>query len=96
MDFLWKKSDQNKYYQILCNQYIRKIFKFIKDKDYLFYVDYDEKNDYETTTKYYLHEKKINIKDFRKDKQFKNYKLFPFFDDFEEIRNVDCQNGRRR
>lgn len=89
-NFIWKKSDQDKYYQIVCNNYIGNIFKFIHNKQYVFYLDY-ERNDLDVISKYY-NGKDIDITDFEKTKKFKHYKSFPFHDKFKNIRDTDPTN----
>ena len=78
-NFIWKKSDQMIYYEIYCNKYLRGIFKEIKSKPYVFYYDnISEKEIHDTAVKYYT-TNEINIKDFKKKKIMKNYKLYPEF-----------------
>jgi hypothetical protein len=81
--FIWKKAHQNNYYQILVNQYLKKIFKSIKNKGYVFYLDHDN-NDFDRAVKYYNGEP-VNIADFEKPKEFRNYKTFPMFIDRNDI-----------
>lgn len=87
---IWKKCDQNKYYDIMCNNYIKKLFDHIKNKDYMFYLKYDH-NAFDIINKYYNADI-INIQDFEKPKTLKHYKTFPFYDEINNIHNVDYAN----
>ncbi len=74
--FIWKKENQNKYYNIVINNYIYKIFEHIKKNSLLFYLKYDNTNDFINTIKYY-NGTKINIEDFKHNKKFIKYNKFP-------------------
>ena len=87
---IWKKCDQDKYYSIICEDYIKKIFEFIKNKNFAFYVEYD-KNAFDIIYKYYNSET-IDINDFEKKKSFKHYSLFPLYDKNKNVHDVDDSN----
>ena len=87
---IWKKCDQHKYYKILCINYIKKLFEFIKNKNYMFYLEYDE-NAFDIINKYYNADM-INIQEFEKTKTLKHYTSFPFYNENKNIYDVDDTN----
>ena len=91
--FMLQIKDQHKYYNLVCNKYIRPIFNYIKNKHFIFYLKYDDKNDFNTTLKYYTNKQKLNFKDFKCNTKFKHYTSFPFkkFND-TLLHNVDEKN----
>jgi hypothetical protein len=78
IEFIWKVNEQNKYYNVVCNNYIRKLFQFLKtNKEYIFYLDYDSPPNRQQIIKYLREDKPIEVSDFYKDKVFQHYKTFP-------------------
>lgn len=90
--FLWKKSDQMKYYNIVCLEYIKNIFKEIKNKPYGFYWNFlTNKEELDLINKYYNGER-INIKDFNKNKLFIKHPHEIKITDDEEHNKIEEEN----
>src|ERR1700744_1003317 len=68
--FIWKKSDQMKYYKIVYLDYIKSIFREIENKPFGFYWNpLNNKKKFKLLHKYFNGEQ-INIKAFEKNKVF--------------------------
>ena len=94
---IWKKQDQNKYYDIITKNYFEPLFKFLKNKPYIFYFDeYDEYLQFNNACKYF-NSNKINIKDFYQIKKFRQYPQYQQILKYEDVEfnplgNFDSHN----
>jgi hypothetical protein len=57
--FVLKYSDQNKYYKIVCNKYIKDIFRHIMNKNYVFWIDNFDGDNFDSACEYLTKNKKM-------------------------------------
>lgn len=89
--FVWKKENQNKYYNILINNYVYKLFKYIKDTKQLFYLKYEKEKDFDNIINYYNSDNMPNLGNFQRNKEFINFKEFPV-NEYNNTYDVDEEN----
>jgi len=77
--FIWKKKNQKHYFNIIVKNYIHKLLNFIKNKNYVFYLDHDKEYslNYDKVVNHYKNNIQVNISDYEKKKKFMHYSKFP-------------------
>jgi hypothetical protein len=88
LTFNWKKDRQDEYYQIVCNDYIKQMFRLIQNKKYYFYLDYNGKEDLDTVYNHYENKCPVDITKFYKHKIINHYSTFPLYKN-TTLPNVD-------
>ena len=75
--FIWRKSEQNQYYQIVVNQYLHELLTFARDNNKIIFVNHTgNEAEFRNTVDYY-NGQPINIQDFHNPtKKFKYYSTF--------------------
>lgn len=86
--FIWKPTEQRQYYDTVCNKYLRGIFQYINNKQYMFYLD-NNITCMQDNVKF-LTQRTVDIDFFHREKRFKYYKTFPkyegtYFHDVDEL-----------
>jgi hypothetical protein len=75
--FTWRKSEQNRYYQIVVNQYLHELLTFARDNNKIIFVNHTEDAEEFRKTVDYYNGQPINLQDFYDPtKKFRYYSTF--------------------